>query len=130
MYATGYIETSSVSILRPSLTPLLTHERMWFRRIGWIHERHEHSAELFEVDGFCEVAVKAGIDTLLVDVAKDVGRERDDGLVRLLGLFLPSAQLFARLVAVLVGHVEIALEDFVLATTVQVSRGDIPNLPG
>jgi len=83
---------------------------MRFRGIGRVHERHEHCAELFEIDGLGEVAVEAGVDALLVDVAEDVGGERDDGLVRLLGAFFPSAQLFARLVAVFVGHVEIALE--------------------
>lgn len=78
-------------------------------RIGRVHERHEHGAELFEVDGLGEVAVEAGVDALLVDVAEDVGGERDDGLVGLLGFLFPAAQLFAGLVAVFVGHVEIAL---------------------
>ena len=83
---------------------------MRLSRIGGVHERHEHGAELFEVDGLGEVAVEAGVDALLVDVAEDVGGERNDRLVGLLGAFFPSAQLFARLVAVFVGHVEIALE--------------------
>jgi len=82
---------------------------MRLRRISRIHERHEHSAELFEIDWFGEVAVETGVDTLLVNVTKHVGRKRDDGLVGLLGAFFPPAQFLACLVAVFVGHVEIAL---------------------
>jgi hypothetical protein len=92
------------------LPSLLTHESMRLRGISRIHERHENCAELFEIDGLGQVAVEAGVDALLVDVAQDVCGERDDGLVGLLGAFFPSAQLFARLVTVFVGHVEIALE--------------------
>lgn len=78
-------------------------------RIGGIHERHQHRAELFEVDRLGDVAVETGVDTLLVDVAEDVGGKGDDGLMRLLGSFFPAAELFARLVAVFVRHVEVAL---------------------
>ena len=88
---------------------LLAHESMRLRGIGRIHERHKHCAELLEIDGLGEVAVEAGVDALLVDVAQDVGGERDDWLVGLLGTLFPSAQLFARLVAVFVRHVKIAL---------------------
>jgi hypothetical protein len=91
------------------LTPLLAHKSMRLRRISRVHERHEHSAELLKIDWLREVAVESSVYTLLVDVAEDVGRKRDDGLMGLIGAFLPSAQLFARLVAVFVGHVEIAL---------------------
>jgi len=82
---------------------------MWFARVGWVHKRHQHRAEFLEIDRLGEVAIKAGVDTLLVDVAEDVGRECDDGLVRLLGALLPPAKLFACLVSVFVRHVEVAL---------------------
>jgi hypothetical protein len=49
------------------------------------------------------------VDTLLVDVAEDVGRKRDDRLVRLFGALLPPAELFAGLVSIFVRHVKIAL---------------------
>lgn len=97
------------------LPSLLTHECMRLRRIRRVHKRHEHSAELLEIDGLGEVTVEAGVDALLVDVAEDVCREGDDGLVGLLGAFFPPAQLLAGLVAVFVGHVEIALKGNVLA---------------
>jgi hypothetical protein len=82
---------------------------MWFARVGWVHERHQHRAEFLEIDRLGEVAVEAGVDTFLVHVAEDVGRECDDGLVRLFGALLPPAELFARLVSVFVRHVEITL---------------------
>jgi hypothetical protein len=53
--------------------------------------------------------VETRFHAFLVDVAEDVCREGDDGLVGLLGAFLPAAEFFARLVAVFVGHVEITL---------------------
>jgi len=94
------------------LPPLLTHKSMRLRRIRRVHERHEHGAELFEIDGLSEVAIEACVDALLVDVAEDVGGEGDDGLVGLLGTLLPPAQLLARLIAVFIGHVEVALGGF------------------
>lgn len=105
---------------------------MRLRRVRRVHKRHEHSAQLFEIHRLGEVAVEAGVDALLVDVAEDVGGERDDGLVRLLGALFPSAQLFARLVAVFVGHVKIALEgNIVLADRdIRPLRMWVLNLPG
>jgi hypothetical protein len=82
---------------------------MRFLRIRRVHERHEHGTELLEVDRLGEVAVETRFHAFLVDVAEDVCRERDDGLVGLLGAFLPAAEFFARLVAVFVRHVEVAL---------------------
>jgi hypothetical protein len=78
-------------------------------RIRRVHERHEHGTQLLEVDRLGKVAVETRFHAFLVDVAKDVCGKCDDGLVGLLGAFLPAAELFARLVAVFVGHVEVAL---------------------
>ena len=91
------------------LRPLLAHKSVRLGRVARVHERHEYGAELFEVDGLGKVTVETGVDALLVDVAEDVGRKCDDRLVRLLAALLPAADLFAGLVAVFVGHVEVAL---------------------
>jgi hypothetical protein len=85
------------------------HESMWFARVGRVHERHQHRAEFLEIDRLGEVAIEASVDAFLVDVTEDVGRKRNDGLVRLFGSLLPPAELFAGLVSVFVWHVEIAL---------------------
>lgn len=82
---------------------------MRFARVGRVHERHEHRAELLEVDGLGDVAIEARLDALMVDVTEDVGRESDDGLVLFLIAFLPTSDLLARLVAVLIWHVKVAL---------------------
>lgn len=92
-----------------TLRPLLAHESVWLSRIGRVHESHEHGAELLKIDRLGEVAVETRIDTFLVDVAEDVGRKGDDGLMGLLDAFLPAADFFACLVAVFVRHVEVAL---------------------
>jgi len=93
-----------------ALRPFPAHERMWFARVRRVHERHQHRAEFFEIDRLGEVAIEAGVNTLLVDISEDVGRERNDGLMRLFGALLPPAELFAGLVAILVRHVKIALQ--------------------
>jgi len=82
---------------------------MWFARVRRVHERHQHRAEFLEINRLGEVAIEAGVYTLLVHVAEDVGRECDDRLVRLLGALLPPAELFACLISILVRHVEVAL---------------------
>jgi hypothetical protein len=92
-----------------ALCPFPAHESMWFARIRRVHERHQHRAEFLEIDRLGEVAIEASVDTLLVDVAEDVGRKRDDRLVRLFGALLPPAELFAGLVSIFVRHVKIAL---------------------
>jgi hypothetical protein len=84
---------------------------MRLARIRRVHKRHEHGAKLLEIDRLGKVAVETGLDAFLVDVAKDVGREGNDGLVLLLGALFPAAEFFTCLVAVFVGHVEVALDD-------------------
>lgn len=90
--------------------PLFAHESMRFARIRRVHECHEYSAELLEVDGLGDVAIEACVDALLVNVAKNVGGESDDRLVLFLVALLPSSNLLARLIAVLVWHVKVALK--------------------
>lgn len=82
---------------------------MRLARVRRVHERHEHGAELLEIDRLGDVAVETRVDALLVDIAEDVGGERDYRLVLLAGALLPAPDFLAGLVAVFVGHVQVAL---------------------
>lgn len=74
-----------------------------------VEELDHDEAELLEVDGLGDVAVEAGLDALRVDVAENVGGEGDYGHVWVAVRALPPPDLLARLVAVFVGHVQVAL---------------------
>ena len=71
-------------------------------------------AELDKVHRLGNVAVESGLETLVLHVGHDVGREGNHGNARHgVGEF-PLADLAAGLVPVLAGHVEVALDEGLL----------------
>jgi hypothetical protein len=88
---------------------LLLHESRPFRWIGRIQElRHGHR-KFFELYGLRDIGIEARFHALFVYVAENVGRKRDDWVATVPVLLLPSSDLFASLVPVFVGHMQIAL---------------------
>ena len=92
----------------PPLT-LHLHERQRSIRIRGIEQIDHDALELLELDRLRDVGIEADVGALGVYVAEHVGRQRDhgDGPVRVGAL--PYADLATGLVAVFVGHVEVAL---------------------
>ena len=88
--------------MRHTFPALCFHQLMRFFGIAGIHERHQDGAELFEVDGLCQKRVEARIHTLLIDITKNICRERDDWQVRVFMLSFPIADVLAGLVSILV----------------------------
>ena len=99
----------SLRVFTGLLLLLRPHELDRLCRVARIHVREHDGAELLEVDGLGHIAVEPRVDTLGVNVAEDVCRERDDREIGVFVLLLPFADLAARLIAVFVRHVEIAL---------------------
>ena len=94
---------------RTSLPLRRPHELMRSGRIIRIQKGSQHSAEDLEVDRLGNIGVKPRFSTLRVHVAQDVRRQGDDGQVRVLVFSLPAADFLTGLVAVFIGHVEVAL---------------------
>lgn len=101
--------------MHPTLPPLHLHKLMRFARITRIHKGDQDGAQLLEVHRLRHVAVEARLHALLIHIAQHIRGQRDDGQVWVLALLLPLADLLARLIAVLVGHVEVAEDDGVMA---------------
>lgn len=74
----------------------------------------QRPAEINKVDRLRDIIIKPGLDTLVLHIRHDVGRQSDDGQRGALGteaaaLCLPGADFAAGLVAVFARHVEVAL---------------------
>lgn len=95
---------------RPYLFP--SHEFWGFRRIGWVQKLRHDEGELLELDRFRNVRVEASFHALLVNIAEDVCRERDDRMTTVSILLFPSPNFLAGLVAILVRHMEVALSKY------------------
>jgi hypothetical protein len=89
---------------------LRLHEVGELRWVGWIQEFGHDQRELFELNWFRHVRIEACVDTFRVNVAQYVGREGNDGLATISVFLLPPPDLFAGLVAVLVWHMQVALQ--------------------
>lgn len=77
--------------------------------LGWVQKSHQHGTQLFKVHRFRDVRIKSRLDALVANIANHVGGQRNDGEMLVAVLALPAADIFASLVPVFVGHVEIAL---------------------
>ena len=49
------------------------HQLKRFTRIRRVHKRHQDGTQLLEIDRLRHVRVEARVNTLLVDIAQDVG---------------------------------------------------------
>jgi hypothetical protein len=85
------------------------HEFRRFRGIDRIQEFGHDKGQLFELDGLRDVRVEARFHAFRVDVTEDVGRKCNDGYAAVTMFLLPASNFFARLIAVLVRHMQIAL---------------------
>jgi hypothetical protein len=95
--------------LKSGLLFLDPHELGRFRRIGRIQELGHDERELFELDWLRHIRVEARFCALGIDIAKDVGGESNNGHAPVPMFLLPSSDIFARCISVLVRHMQIAL---------------------
>lgn len=74
-----------------------------------LEELRHGSAEVDKVDRLGNIITEAGGDALLLNVGHDVGGEGNDGHLGQIRRLLPLTDFAAGLVAILAGHVKIAL---------------------
>ena len=116
---------------------------MRLARVAGVHERHEHRAELLEIDRLRHVTctksssqhtffsrrnphgrakkgwrirtIEPGLNALLIHIPKHVCTEGNNRQMASTLLALPLSNLFTRLIAVFIRHVQIAEDDAVVA---------------
>lgn len=86
-----------------------THQFVRFRWIVSVEEPRHLRAEVLEVDGFCDITIKAGGYAFLDNLCHDIGGERNDRHKRVLVSSLPCADITAGLIAVFSRHMKITL---------------------
>jgi hypothetical protein len=88
---------------------LVLHEFGRFGRVDRIQKLCHDDRELFELNGLRDVGVEACLRTFGVDIAKNIGRQGNDGYTSVSVFLFPASNLFACLVSVFVRHMQIAL---------------------
>jgi hypothetical protein len=76
----------------------------------WIQKLIHLHTQLLKINRLSNVTIKPRLHALGIHISKNVGTERDDGEVLVFVLAFPAADVLASLVAVFVGHVEVALK--------------------
>ena len=82
---------------------------MGFCRILSVQEPRHLGAEVLEVDGFCDITVKAGGYALFDNLRHDIGRERNNRHKWVFVGSFPCANITTGLIAVFSWHVKITL---------------------
>ena len=85
------------------------HQFVRFCRIISVEEPCHLRAQVLKVDGFCDIAIKAGGYALLDNLRHNIGGERNDRHKRVLVSSLPCADITAGLIAIFSWHMKITL---------------------
>lgn len=85
------------------------HKLRRLRLVRRIQKLGHDERKLLEFYRLRNIRVEAGVDALCVDVPEDICRKCNDGVSSVSVFLFPSTDLLAGLVAVFVGHVQVAL---------------------